>query len=105
MRKLLILLTLLAIAQGSIQIRPEIAIGKDVNGARALEVIPFRMAWQPVPEWTIKAGASVSYTQARSGVGAFNHYSQGLVTKVEYKPWNRSKAYNRSGCYQVDTKP
>lgn len=78
---------LMSFSNTSINVRPEIAVGKDVNGNRALEIIPLRTSWTPVPEWAFKLGYSVNYTMARSG-GAWNHYSQGIMAKVEYKPLN-----------------
>lgn len=89
MKKLITLLFILLIGtmvNASIQVRPEIALGKDVNDNRALEIIPLRVSWNPVPEWYFKGGMSINYTKARSGSGAWNHYSEGIVTKVEWKP-------------------
>ena len=72
----------------SMQIRPEVAVGKDVNGNRGLEIIPIRLSYQPFDEWMFKLGYSVNYTQARgsSELMSWNHYSQGIMVKVEYKP-------------------
>jgi len=91
MQKLLCLLLLIA-GVGFAQdlkwtFRPEIAIGKDVNGNYALEVIPVKFSWEPVPEWNIKGWLSVNYTKPRSGDGAWDHYSQGILAKIEYKPF------------------
>ncbi len=47
---------------------------------------PIRISWNPIPEWFIKGGASINYTKPRGG-GGYNHYSNGLVFKVEYKPF------------------
>lgn len=83
-------------AQNGINIRPEVTLGKQVNGNRALEVIPFRMSWRMSPEWRFGFGYSVSYTKSRSGAGVWNHYGQRIPVKVEFKPYKfMSKKVNK----------
>ena len=69
------------------RIRPQYNIGKMTNGNWYTEIMPLRIAWNPIPEWYFGLGYSMGFESPRGNFSLMgNHRGWATRIKAQFKP-------------------
>ena len=71
----------------TIRVRPSYTVGKMTNGNFYSEIMPLRIAWFPLPEWSFGLGYSMGFESPRSNPSLIgNHRGWATRASAQYKP-------------------